>query len=192
MTKPKSKTRGAGAARALSHVDVSGERARARMVDVGPKPVTSRRAVARARISFPSSDAAALLAHGGPKGPIEELARAAAILAAKRTAELIPLCHTLPLDALDVEFQARGAHQIEVRCTVATCARTGVEMEALVGAAIAALTLYDMTKALDHGITIEAVELVEKHGGRSGSWIREATSVARPGASHPRRGGKTR
>jgi cyclic pyranopterin phosphate synthase len=119
---------------------------------------------------FPSSDAAQLLARGSKKGPITEVARAAGVLAAKRTADLIPLCHTLGLDAVDVEFKAHGARTIEVQCTAVCTGKTGVEMEALVGAAIAALTVYDMTKAIDHGITIERIALVEKRGGRSGHW----------------------
>jgi cyclic pyranopterin phosphate synthase len=153
-----------------SHVTGSGRNARSRMVDVSAKAVTTRTAVARARIHFPSGDAAQLLARGGKKGPITEVARAAGVLAAKRTAELIPLCHTLGLDAVDVEFVSRGARAIEVRCTAICTGKTGVEMEALLGAAIASLTVYDMTKAVDHGISIERIELVEKSGGRSGHW----------------------
>lgn len=140
------------------------------MVDVSKKPVTTRTAVARARIGFPTHDAASILRSGGPKGPIEEVARAAGVLAAKRTAELIPLCHPLGLDSIDLEFSARGRRALEVRCTAVCTGKTGVEMEAMVGAAVAALTVYDMTKALDHGITIERIELLEKSGGRSGHW----------------------
>lgn len=153
-----------------SHVVGSGRNARSRMVDVSDKPVTTRTAVARARIVFPMGNALRMLRHGGPKGPITELARAAGVLGAKRTSDLIPLCHPVALDSVDVEFVPRGARSIEVRCTAVCAGKTGVEMEALVGAALAALTVYDMAKAIDHGITIERIELVEKRGGRSGHW----------------------
>ncbi len=140
------------------------------MVDVSAKTVTLRTATARARVVFPSPVAASILRSGGPKGPIEEIARAAGVLAAKRTSDLIPLCHPLGLDSVDVEFAPHGKRAIEVRCTAVCTGKTGVEMEAMVGAAVAALTVYDMTKALDHGITIESVELIEKRGGKSGLW----------------------
>ena len=153
-----------------THVVGSGRNARSRMVDVSDKPVTTRTAVARARITFPAGNAARILRDGGPKGPITEVARTAGVLAAKRTSDLIPLCHPLGLESVDVEFVLRGARALEVRCTAVCAGKTGVEMEALVGAALAALTVYDMTKAVDHGITIERIELVEKRGGRSGHW----------------------
>jgi cyclic pyranopterin phosphate synthase len=142
------------------------------MVDVGAKEVTAREAVARARIRFPAGVLGAVLAGEGPKGPVTEMARAAGVLAAKRTGEWIPLCHTLPLDGVDLAFEQVGEDLLEVRCRAACRGRTGVEMEALVGASAAALTVYDMTKAMDHGIVIEAVELLEKRGGRSGTWVR--------------------
>jgi cyclic pyranopterin phosphate synthase len=141
------------------------------MVDVGAKPATERSAVARARVKFPSGLLARVLAQGGPKGPIQEVARVAGIQAAKRTAEWIPMCHVLPLDVVEIQFEAVG-DALEIRCRAACTARTGVEMEALVGASAAALVVYDMTKALDHGILIERVELLEKHGGKSGDWRR--------------------
>ena len=144
----------------------------ARMVDVGAKPATARTALARAVIAFPPRVLAALLAGRGPKGPVREVARAAGVLAAKRTDALIPLCHTLPLDAVDVAFRRLSARRLEVRCRASCRAPTGVEMEALVGVAVAALTVYDMGKALGHGIRIEALELLEKRGGRSGAWRR--------------------
>ena len=168
--------------RRLTHVTRTRGRSHASLVDVGAKPVTARRAVARALLVFPSGSAVALLARGGPKGPVEDVARAAAVLAVKRTSDLIPLCHPLPIDAIELAFAARGKRTIEVRCTVGTSARTGVEMEALVGAAVAALTVYDMTKALDHGIVIERVELCEKRGGRSGTWTKGGPSSTRPAA----------
>ncbi|MBL8859398.1 MAG: cyclic pyranopterin monophosphate synthase MoaC [Planctomycetes bacterium] len=140
------------------------------MVDVGAKAVTERTAEARALVRFPNADAARLVQHGGPKGPITEIARAAALLAAKRTSALIPMCHPLALDAIDVTFTPRGKRVLEVRCTARCTGKTGVEMEAMLGAAIAALTVYDMTKALDHGITITDLQLLEKRGGKSGLW----------------------
>ena len=155
----------------LSHV----EGARSRMVDVGTKPVTARSALARARLRFPPGILERVLDAGGPKGPVTEVARAAGILAAKRTSELIPMCHALGLDHVEIRFEpaaGRRARELDVLCRAANRGRTGVEMEALVGAAVAALTVYDMVKALDHGIAIERVELLEKRGGRSGTWRR--------------------
>lgn len=144
------------------------------MVDVGAKAATERRATARATVLFPKPIVASLLAGRGPKGAITEIARAAGILAAKRTSELVPMCHPLALTHVELEFRARGTKRIEVTCSTACVGPTGVEMEALVGASVAALTVYDMTKALDHGITIERVELLEKRGGKSGVWRRRS------------------
>ena len=154
----------------LSHVVGEGSGARARMVDVSAKRSTARTALARARIVFPPGLLARVRAGEGPKGPVEEVARIAGVMAAKRTAEWIPLCHPLALDHVDVVFEETGPETLEVRCKAATAGRTGVEMEALTGAAAAALTVYDMTKALDKGIRIEALELLEKTGGKSGRW----------------------
>ena len=143
------------------------------MVDVSAKPETDRSALARARVVFPAGVLATVRAGRGPKGPIEEVARTAGILAAKRTGELVPLCHPLGLDHVDVTFEVEGEGEeawLEVRCRARTRGRTGVEMEALVGAATAALTVYDMAKGLDKGIRITDVELLEKTGGRSGTW----------------------
>jgi len=142
------------------------------MVDVGGKPVTERSALARARVRFPAGLLERVLAGGGPKGPVTEVARAAGILAAKRTGELIPMCHPLGLDHVEIAFQVAG-DVLEVSCRASCRGRTGIEMEAMVGASIASLTVYDMTKALDPAISIEAVELVEKRGGKSGIWTRE-------------------
>ena len=161
------------AARGLSHVAVDRKGGTAaRMVDVGAKPVTARSATARARVFFPGALLARVLAGQGPKGAIEEVARVAGILGAKRTGELVPMCHPLGLDVVEIEFEALDATRLEVRCRTACRGRTGVEMEALMGAAIAALTVYDMTKALDPSIRIESVELIEKHGGKRGAWRR--------------------
>lgn len=169
-SKKKPTARSAESSRTASHVVGRGTRARSRMVDVSLKSVTIRTAVARALVVFPSATVASILRKGGPKGPIEEIARTAGVLAAKRTADLIPLCHPLGLDSVDVVFEASGKRALEVRCTAVCTGKTGVEMEAMVGAAVAALTVYDMTKAIDHGITIESVELIEKRGGKSGLW----------------------
>jgi len=141
------------------------------MVDVGRKPITDRSATARARVRFPSGLLEHVLAGAGAKGPVTEVARAAGLLAAKRTGDLIPMCHPLGLDPLEIRFVEDG-DCLEIRCKAATRGRTGVEMEALVGATVAALTVYDMTKGLDHGIAIERVDLLEKRGGRSGTWRR--------------------
>ncbi len=154
-----------------------------RMVDVGSKAHTRRTAVARARLRFPTAVLDEVLAGAGPKGPIEEVARVAGILAAKRTGDLIPMCHPLALDVVEISFQrvaqARGAgaggtSELEIRCTAACSGPTGVEMEALTGASVAALTVYDMTKSRDKGISIRGIELLEKTGGKSGTWRREA------------------
>ena len=154
----------------LSHVEDGPRGARARMVDVGKKSPEHRSALARALVRFPTGLRDVAWSGRGPKGPIEEVARCAGLLAAKRTSELIPLCHPLPLEHLEVVVEPRGADLLEVRCSASTTGKTGVEMEALTGAAVAALTIYDMTKALDKGIAIERLELREKRGGKSGGW----------------------
>lgn len=156
----------------LTHVDAAGA---ARMVDVGVKPATSRRAVARARVRFGAASFRLLRENRLAKGDALAVARLAGIQAAKRTAEWIPLCHTVPLDRLDVriELKARG-RTAEITAEAAARWTTGVEMEALVAASAAALALYDMAKAADRGITIEEVALLEKSGGRSGTWRRRA------------------
>ena len=159
----------------LSHVAGAGGAAgpRSRMVDVTAKAATERRALARVRMRYPAGTLAGILADGGPKGPIEEVARAAGFLAAKRTPELVPMCHPLLVDHLEMELAEVEPDVLEIRFSARTHAGTGVEMEAMVGAAVAALTVYDMTKALDKGIRIESLELLEKSGGKSGLWRRE-------------------
>lgn len=162
----------------LSHVGRGpGGAAESRMVDVSGKVPARREALARARVRFPAGVLDRVLAEGGPKGPITEVARAAGILAAKRTGELIPMCHPLGLDWVEIRFERPEGEPdlLEVRCRAACTAPTGVEMESLVGASVAALCVYDMTKALEKGISIERVELLEKHGGKSGSWRRDGT-----------------
>jgi cyclic pyranopterin phosphate synthase len=159
-----------------SHLGPEGE---ARMVDVGGKPVTSRRAVAGATVRMRPDVLATLLEAGGPKGDAFGVAQLAGIGAAKRTSDLIPLCHPLPLDRVAVDLEAdRDAGTVTIRAEVTVTARTGVEMEALTAASVAALTLYDMAKALQRDITIERVELLEKAGGRSGDWRSDDAAVA--------------
>jgi cyclic pyranopterin phosphate synthase len=148
-----------------------GEGGKARMVDVGAKPVTARRAVAQALVRMLPDVLATLLDAGGPKGDAFGVARLAGIGAAKRTADLIPLCHPLPLDRVAVELDAdRDAGTVTIRAEVAATARTGVEMEALTAVQVGLLTVYDMCKAVDRGMTMEAIRLLEKRGGKSGAW----------------------
>lgn len=158
----------------LSHVREGADgRAQAVMVDVGGKPETARTAIARAVVEFPSGILEGVLRSGGPKGPIEEVARVAGILGAKRTGDLIPMCHPLGLEVVEIDFAQISPNRLEIRCRTACFGRTGVEMEAMAGASIAALTVYDMTKALAKGIRLEAVELLEKTGGKHGVWRRK-------------------
>ena len=156
--------------RELTHLDAQGN---ARMVDVGDKGVTRREAVARARLRLSPAAAAALAEGRLPKGDALPVARIAGILAAKRTPELIPLCHTVAIASVGVEVDVDvDAGCATVTATVAAADRTGVEMEALVAASIAALTLYDMVKAVERGAFVERVELVSKTGGVRGDWRR--------------------
>jgi cyclic pyranopterin phosphate synthase len=163
----------------LSHLDAAG---RARMVDVSGKPVTQRVCVARGQVRMAPETLARISAGSLPKGDVLATARLAAIQAAKRTDEWIPLCHTLPLDSIEVDLvpdPAGSCVRIEARTSVH--ARTGVEMEALVAVAAAGLTIYDMCKAVDRGITLEGVRLVRKSGGKSGDWTRSDEDPRGPG-----------
>lgn len=156
----------------LTHIDDEG---RARMVDVGDKDVTDRRAVARATVRMAAATAAAVRDGDAPKGDVLGPARIAGIQAAKRTWELIPLCHQLPLSSVDVTAEVEvgtDAGRVVLVATARTQAQTGVEMEALTAASVAALTVYDMVKALEKGVEIAEVVLLEKSGGRSGEWRR--------------------
>ncbi|HEY3884848.1 MAG TPA: cyclic pyranopterin monophosphate synthase MoaC [Vicinamibacterales bacterium] len=152
--------------RKLTHVDSKG---RARMVDVGGKTPSAREAVARGRIAISAEAAKAVRSGRTKKGDPLETARLAGIMAAKQTSALIPLCHPLALSFVDVQiaFRARG-YDIEAR--VRTNGPTGVEMEALTAVSVAALTLYDMLKAIDKGMVIGSIRLIEKRGGKSGTW----------------------
>jgi cyclic pyranopterin phosphate synthase len=159
MSKAKSK---------LSHVDAKG---RIRMVDVGAKPVTDREAVARGSIAMSAAARKLIRAGAVKKGDPLQAARLAGIMAAKKTSELIPLCHPLVLTHVSVELTPTpSGYGIEAR--VRTSGQTGVEMEALTAVAVAALTLYDMVKAVDKTMTISGIELIEKKGGRSGHYVR--------------------
>ena len=159
----------------LSHVDAEG---RVAMVDTTGKAQTARRAVASARVLMSAETVAALRAGRTPKGDPLEAARIAGIMAAKRTAELIPLCHPLPLTHADVRAELRD-DGVYLEAEAATNAQTGVEMEALTAAAVAALTVYDMCKAVEKGMTITDVRLEEKTGGKSGVWQREQKAEGR-------------
>ncbi|UCC79970.1 MAG: cyclic pyranopterin monophosphate synthase MoaC [Candidatus Zixiibacteriota bacterium] len=155
----------------LSHVNRRGE---ARMVDIGGKSESDRRAVAEARILFSRELLSAIKENNLAKGDVLSTARIAGIQAAKKTAELIPLCHTLPLDYVSVEFELSDKPpSVTIRSEAGTHYKTGVEMEALTAAAVAALTVYDMGKAVDRGMKIDYIKLLEKSGGRSGDWKRE-------------------
>ena len=153
----------------LSHFNASGQTV---MVDVSAKQPTRRTATASAFVELSAAVLAALLAN--PKGNPLEVARIAGIQAAKRTADLIPMCHPLPLSHIDLQAEIVPGG-VRIRATVATTAPTGVEMEALTAAAVAALTVYDMTKALDKSIVIRNIQLEEKSGGKSGNFRRKKT-----------------
>ena len=153
----------------LTHLDSRGQ---ARMVDVGGKAETARSATATGRIRMSAEALAAVRDGSGPKGDVLAAARIAGIMAAKKTGELIPLCHPLTLDAVSVDF-AFEADGVRATAKASLTGRTGVEMEAMTAAAIALLTIYDMAKALDKGMIVEEVRLLEKTGGKSGDWRAE-------------------
>jgi cyclic pyranopterin phosphate synthase len=155
----------------LTHFDQHG---RAHMVDVGDKAVTKRRAMAAGRIEMDAATLDLIDQGGHKKGDVLAVARVAGIMAAKRTAELIPLCHPVPLTRVAISFESHtDPPWIECRATCETTARTGVEMEALTAVQVALLTIYDMCKALDRGMTMHGIGLMEKTGGKSGHWRRD-------------------
>jgi cyclic pyranopterin phosphate synthase len=164
------------------------------MVDVSPKPETVREAVAHAVLRMRPATLRAVQRGNAPKGDVFGVARTAGILAAKRTPELIPLCHPLRLTRVDVSFEPRVRRgEVIVQARVRTVDKTGVEMEALTAASVAALTVYDMVKALERGVTITKLQLLEKSGGKSGDWTRAPESKSRKqrsrqpsSAGHPR------
>ncbi len=163
----------------LTHLDEQGN---ARMVDVGAKPATERVAVARAEVML-SSETLALVREGrAAKGDVLAVARVAGIMAAKKTPDLIPLCHPIMLSSVEVEFDLTDK-VISITATARTTGATGVEMEAMTAASVAALTIYDMVKGVERGVTITDVRLMKKSGGKSGTWERELMV----GTSHPRR-----
>ena len=158
---------------AFQHISKDGP---ARMVNVSEKTATRRAAVAEARVKVGTKVAAALAEEGGlAKGNVLETARLAGIMAAKKTAELIPMCHPLVLDSAEVEAELRKDN-VYIRSEIISEGKTGVEMEAMTAAAVAALTVYDMCKSADKGIEVVSVRLLEKSGGKSGHWVREETN----------------
>ncbi len=157
------------ASSALTHFDESG---RARMVDVGDKAVTKRVAIASGRVVMAPATAALIREGRAAKGDVIGVAQVAAIMAAKRTDELIPMCHPLMLSRVDAQLDVEDA-AVAIRVQVETTGQTGVEMEALTAVSVAALTIYDMVKAVDRGMSIEHIRLEHKSGGRSGDWNRD-------------------
>jgi cyclic pyranopterin phosphate synthase len=155
----------------LSHVNEAGE---ANMVDVSGKSESTRTAVAEGCVRMRVETLREILEGGVPKGDVLAVARVAGIQAAKRCAELIPLCHPLPLTKVGIQFSAAGDDCLAIRAECRVTGRTGVEMEALTAVSVAALTVYDMCKAMDKAMVIDQVRLLSKAGGRSGSWSREA------------------
>jgi cyclic pyranopterin phosphate synthase len=151
----------------LTHFDAAGNAA---MVDVGHKPETARAATARVRVVMQPGTLAMIRAGSAAKGDVLGVARLAGIMAAKRTADLIPLCHPLPLASVRVDLAPEGEDAVAIEARVTTTGRTGVEMEALTAASVAALTVYDMCKAVDRGMRIEALRVVAKSGGKSGDF----------------------
>jgi cyclic pyranopterin phosphate synthase len=166
----------------LTHIDHGGA---ARMVDVSPKPATERVAVAAGFVRMSAATLELVLSGNAKKGDVLGAARIAGIMAAKKTPELIPLCHPLPISEVEVEITPE-ADRLAVRATVKVTARTGVEMEALTAVSVACLTVYDMVKAVERGVTIEAIHLVEKHGGKSGRYRAPSSSAPHVAESHQR------
>jgi cyclic pyranopterin phosphate synthase len=169
--------------RRLSHVDRSG---RPRMVDVSAKPITARRAVAEATVSMSAETMSLVIDGGGAKGDVLAVAELAGVMGGKRTSELIPLCHPLPLTDLQVAITPdRAGGVLRIRAEAATTGQTGVEMEAMTAASVAALTVYDMVKGVERGVEIGAVRLVSKTGGKSGDWKAEVDPASRGSARRP-------
>lgn len=154
----------------LSHFDESGA---SRMVDVGAKPITARVARASGQVSMQPDTLELIRNRGHAKGDVLEVARLAGIMAAKRTGDLILLCHPLPLESVTIDFEFLDDHTVGIEAEVKVTARTGVEMEALSAVSVAALTIYDMCKGVDRAMVIGPIQLEEKSGGRSGHFVRE-------------------
>jgi cyclic pyranopterin phosphate synthase len=173
--------------RRLTHVDRSG---RPRMVDVSDKPLTARRAVAEATVAVSDETMSLVIDGGGPKGDVLGVAELAGVMGGKRTSDLIPLCHPLALTDLVVAVTPdRTAGVLRVRAEAATTGPTGVEMEALTAASVAALTIYDMVKGVERGVEIRSVRLISKTGGKSGEWHRPPDDAVRSGPDRPKRPG---
>jgi cyclic pyranopterin phosphate synthase len=153
----------------LTHFDSSGA---SRMVDVGAKDVTARMARASGRVVMLPTTLELIRNRGHKKGDVLEVARLAGIMAAKKTGDMIPLCHPLPIDGVSIEFQFVDDQTLQIEATVRVTAKTGVEMEALTAVSVAALTVYDMCKAVDKGMVINSIQLEEKSGGRTGHFVR--------------------
>jgi cyclic pyranopterin phosphate synthase len=176
--------------RRLTHVDRSG---RPRMVDVSDKPDTARRAIAEAEVAVSDETMSLVIDGGGPKGDVLGVAELAGVMGGKRTSELIPLCHPLALTDLVVAVTPdRSGGVLRVRAEAATTGPTGVEMEALTAASIAALTIYDMVKGVERGVEIRGVRLVSKTGGKSGEWHRSPDAGAAAGAGNDHGGNRRR
>lgn len=165
----------------LSHFDETGA---SRMVNVGQKPVTSRCARAAGHVQMQPETLRTILDARIAKGNVFEVARLAGIMAAKKTPELIPLCHSLGLDSVDLQFAATDERTVRIEATVSVQARTGVEMEAMTAVSVAALTIYDMCKAIDRSMSLGPIELLEKSGGKSGHYLR-ASQAGRGDESTP-------
>ena len=157
----------------LTHFNEAGE---AHMVDVGAKGVTRRVARASGRVQMAVETLATIRARRAAKGDVLEVARLAGIMAAKRTSDLIPLCHPLAIESVTIDFLFPDETTLAIEATVCIEAKTGVEMEALTAVSVAALTVYDMCKSVDRGMTIGPIQLEEKSGGRSGTWRRESSN----------------
>jgi cyclic pyranopterin monophosphate synthase len=171
--------------RRLTHVDRSG---RPRMVDVSAKPITARRAVAEALVAVSPETMSLIIDGGGPKGDVLGVAELAGVMGGKRTSELIPLCHPLALTDLVVAVTPdRAGGVLRIRAEAATTGPTGVEMEALTAASVAALTIYDMVKGVERGVEIRSIQLISKSGGRSGDWHRpsDGAEAAAPPRHRP-------
>ncbi len=175
--------------RRLSHIDRMG---RPRMVDVSAKPMTARRAVAEATVAVSPETMSLVIDGGGAKGDVLGVAELAGVMGGKRTSDLIPLCHPLALTDLVVAITPdRAAGVLRVRAEAATIGQTGVEMEAMTAASVAALTIYDMVKGVERGVEIRGLHLVSKTGGKSGTWVRQAPpSDGPPNRSGPRPGAR--
>ncbi len=154
----------------LTHLNSRGE---AHMVDVGKKVISSRHARAQATVKMQTTTLTRVMSGDLPKGDVLAVVRTAGIMAAKKTSELIPLCHPLMITRVQIDIERSGEETVIIEAEVACSGQTGVEMEALTAVSVAALTLYDMCKAIDRGMTIENIRLLEKAGGKSGHWLRE-------------------